>query len=105
MSTAWAEAEVMVENGEEAEDVEGMEDTEDDHPSGGASVTLVQFSVFCLPSIGTKLFKIVDIVPCFSWRCSSCAVGIGVHAWLRMHFLWWVWHALNQCLEHQCTYL
>ena len=37
MSTAWAEAEVMVESVEEGEDVEGMEDTEDDHPSGGAS--------------------------------------------------------------------
>jgi len=27
-----------------------------------------------------------------------------LHRRIRMYvyFLWWVWHALNRCLEHQC---
>jgi len=27
-----------------------------------------------------------------------------VHAQMYVHLLWWVWHALNRCLGHQCRF-
>jgi len=27
---------------------------------------------------------------------------ISAHARVFVHLLWWVWHSLDRCLEHQC---
>jgi len=44
-----------------------------------------------------------------SWIVCNClygksvaAVGTGVYARVYVLLLWWVWHALNRYLEHQC---
>ena len=63
-------------------------------------MVIVQVNAFPLLSNGMKFPGVLDSLQEFSWQSRYCSVCTGVHARVYVYLLWWVWDALNRCLEH-----